>query len=265
MKRLFVLVYGVVAYALFLVAFLYAIGFVSGVVVPKSINSGVPAPSAGEALLVNVLLLGLFGVQHSVMARRGFKRWWTRIVPRPIERSTFVLATCAVLFLLFWQWRPLTDPVWTVEQPALVATIWAIHIAGWVIALVSTFIIDHFDLFGLRQVVFYALGKPYPRPAFQVRLFYRHVRHPLLLGFTIAFWAVPTMTLGHLVFAIVTSLYMLVAIQLEERDLVAAHGEDYVAYRRRVPMLLPLGLGARERAPADGSEVSAGDSRGHRA
>lgn len=239
MRRAFVFLYGLVAYAAFLVTFLYAVGFVSGFVVPKAINSGAGAP-LGEALAVNVALLGLFGLQHSVMARQGFKKKWTRIVPRPLERSTFVFFTCAVLGLIFWQWRPVTDVVWQVDYPAANAGLWSLAALGWVIVLVSTFVIDHFELFGLRQVYLYARGREARPPTFKVSALYRYVRHPLMLGFLVAFWATPRMTLGHLIFAAVTSAYVLVAIQIEERDLVRFHGQAYADYRKRVPMLVPF-------------------------
>jgi len=233
-------VYGVVSYVVFLGSFLYAIGFVGNLGVPKAIDTGPAGPVPG-AILVNVLLLGLFALQHSVMARRGFKRWWTRIVPRSLERSTYVLISSLLLLLLFWRWQPILDVVWQVENRVGVVSLQALFWLGWAVVLYSTFAIDHFDLFGLRQVWLRFRGIEYvPVPFEQPRL-YKIVRHPLLLGFLIAFWSTPTMTQGHLLFSVATTGYMLVGIFLEERDLMASHGETYVLYRSEVRMLLPLG------------------------
>lgn len=240
MKKAAALLYGGVCYVMFLVAFLYAIGFVGNIVVPKSIDSGAVEPF-GRALVINLLLLGVFGLQHSIMARPGFKAWWTKIVPVPVERSTYVLLTNAALGLIFWQWRPMPGVVWEIGNAAAAAVLMALFWAGWAIVLITTWLIDHFDLFGLRQVMCYASGTPYHHPRFRVTGFYHFVRHPLLLGFLVAFWATPRMTVGHLLFAVVTTLYMLVAIRLEETDLQQYHGPDYIAYQQRVPMLLPLG------------------------
>jgi protein-S-isoprenylcysteine O-methyltransferase Ste14 len=230
--------YGIVAYLAFFVTILYAICFIGGFVVPKTIDSGAAGPAA-QAVLVNLLLMSLFAVQHSVMARKGFKQWWTRFVPKSIERSTYVLLSSLVLLLLFWQWQPLPTVVWQVEDRQLAMTVTALSHIGWVIVFTSTFLINHFELFGLHQVANNLSGRPMPTPRFRVPLLYKFVRHPLYLGFIIAFWAAPTMTVGHLMFAAVTTAYILVAIQLEERDLIALFGDEYRRYRQRVSMLVP--------------------------
>jgi protein-S-isoprenylcysteine O-methyltransferase Ste14 len=248
MSRILALAYGVASYLTFLAAFLYAVGFVGNLLVPKSIDSG-PNASLSVAVLVDALLLLLFAVPHSVMARPAFKRWWTRFVPAPVERSTYVLVSSLTLGLLFWQWRPIPAVVWHVANPVGRWFLQTVFWAGWAIVLVSTFLIDHFDLFGLGQVYLYASGRPYTPGGFRAPGFYRYVRHPIMLGFILAFWAVPTMTGGHLLFAGATTAYILIALQLEERDLVSFHGEQYEAYREHVGMLLPFRKGRKRERP----------------
>lgn len=240
MSRILALLYGAACYAVFLVTFLYAIPFVAGSGVPKHIDNG-PATPWLLALGIDLALLGLFAVQHSTMARPAFKRWWTRFVPAPVERSTFVLVSSLALAVLFWQWRPLSPTVWDVEGEVARYALYGLSALGWLLVLLATFTINHFDLFGLRQVWFYARGRRSTEAPFVVRAFYRIARHPLMLGSLIAFWATPSMSLGHLLFALMTTGYILIAVKfLEERDLIAQHGDAYRDYQRRVPMLLPL-------------------------
>ncbi|AMA60652.1 methanethiol S-methyltransferase [Bradyrhizobium sp. CCGE-LA001] len=230
--------YGIAAYVVFFVTILYAIGFVMGLVVPKTIDTGTATPPF-EAIIVNLLLMALFAIQHSVMARQGFKAWWTQFVPRPVERSTYVLLASLSLLLLFWQWRPLPAVIWEVQNPDLAVTVVTLAFAGWVLVFTSTFIINHFELFGLHQVTNHLVGKEAEAPRFKTPLLYKFVRHPIYLGFIIAFWAAPVMTAGHLLFAVVTTLYIFVGIALEERDLVALFGDEYRQYKQRVSMLIP--------------------------
>ena len=239
MGKIIAFCYGLAAYLVFFFTFLYAIGFVTGLGVPKTIDTGAIVP-LGEALVVNVLLMSLFAVQHSVMARRQFKEWWTQFVPATVERSTYVLLASCALILLFWQWRPIPTVVWEVANPKLAMTIIGGSLVGWLLVLVSTFMINHFELFGVHQVVNNLSGRPMVAPHFKTPALYKLVRHPIYLGFIIAFWVAPVMTVGHLLFAAVTTAYIFVGIALEEHDLVKLFGNEYVRYWERVSMLIPF-------------------------
>lgn len=247
---MFAALYGSIVYLFFLATFSYAIAFVGNVpLVPKTIDSGPPGPLL-EALLIDTALLGLFAVQHSVMARRSFKRWWTRIVPEVVERSSFVLAASLVLALLLWQWRPIASPmIWQVSDPIGRLVLHGVFWAGWLVLLISTFLINHFELFGLRQVFAHLTGRQLPAPDFRTPLFYRHVRHPIYLGFVLSFWATPDMTTGHLLFATASTGYILIGIWFEERDLIAQFGDRYRLYREQAGMLIPK-FGRRRQGPA---------------
>ena len=238
MSRFIAFLYGLASYVAFFVAILYAIGFLSGLVVPKSIDTGTAGPMA-EAFIINLLLMSVFAVQHSVMARQGFKQWWTQFVPKSVERSTYVLFSSLALILLFWQWRPIPAVVWHIDNPQIAMAMIGLSFAGWLIVLSSTFLINHFELFGLHQVANNLVAREMPTPRFRTPLYYKFVRHPLYLGFIIAFWVAPTMTVGHLLFAAVTTAYIFVGILLEERDLVDLFGDDYRRYKDRVSMLVP--------------------------
>ena len=241
MGRTIALVYGAISYLLFFATFLYSIGFVGNQVVPKAIDSGVSG-NIFDAIVLNVALLSIFAVQHSIMARPGFKAWWTRIISKAVERSTFVLLTSLILALIFWKWQPMGDIVWSVENQIGVIALWTIFAIGWLVVLVSTFMINHFELFGLTQVYDNFKGRESSPPKFMVLGLYKVVRHPIMLGFIIAFWATPVMTMGHLLFAAVTTAYILLSLSLlEERDLVAELGDAYTDYQSRVPMIFPTG------------------------
>ncbi|HWD66813.1 MAG TPA: NnrU family protein [Caulobacteraceae bacterium] len=238
MSRVFAPVYGIVVYALFFVSFLYAIGFVDDLMVPKTIDNG--ARGLAAAVVIDLLVLGVFAIQHSVMARPAFKRGWTRVVPKPVERSTYVLFATGALILIMWAWRPIPTVVWSAEHGGLAAALTLLSLLAWGMVLISTFLINHFELFALRQVWAYVSGSEIPAPTFRKPVFSKIVRHPIYLGFLIAFWAAPTMTVGHMIFAVGTTLYILIGIWFEERDLVGYFGDSYVEYRRRVTMLIPF-------------------------
>lgn len=238
MGRFIALLYGIVSYLVFFISFLYAIGFVSGLVVPKTIDGGAVG-SVPAAIVIDLVLMSIFALQHSVMARKQFKAWWTQFVPKSVERSTYVLLASLALALLFWQWQPIPQSVWRIDDPHIAAAVTGLGLLGWLIVLTSTFLINHFELFGLHQVANNLAGKPMPEPRFREPLYYKLVRHPIYLGFVIAFWAAPSMTAGHLLFAAVTTAYILVGIQLEERDLIDLFGDQYRQYRGRVAMLVP--------------------------
>lgn len=240
MKKILSLLYGLVCYLAFFGTILYAIGFVGNLVVDKTIDSQPQVP-LWNAILINAGLLLLFALQHSIMARPGFKRWWTTIIPHHLERSTYVLLASACLILLMWQWQPIGGIIWSTSNETVANILFVVYLIGWAMVFLSTFLINHFDLFGLRQVWLYFQGKPYTQLMFRTPLFYRYVRHPLYLGFLIAFWATPVMTVAHLLFALLTTGYIFTAIQLEERDLQNAFPETYGKYKKSVPMILPFG------------------------
>lgn len=240
MKKSIVFLYGVIAYLIFLVAFLYAIGFIGNFIVPKSIDSGTDS-SFLQAFLVNALLLGIFAIQHSVMARPAFKKWWTGIINPAIERSTYVLLSSLALLLIYWQWQPMTSIVWKAENQTVSLILTGVYFFGWLVVFLSTFMINHFELFGLKQIFENLRNKQSQPSTFKTNFFYKIVRHPIMLGFIIAFWATPLMTLGHLIFSITTTLYIFIAVKFfEEKDLRKFHGKEYEEYQKKVPMIFPF-------------------------
>lgn len=240
MKKIIAFIYGILAYLIFLIAFLYAIGFVGNFIVPKSIDSGTETTFL-SALLINALLLSIFAIQHSVMARPAFKKWIINIISPAIERSTYVLLSSLALLLIYWQWKPITTTVWNIENETIAAILTGVFFLGWLIVFLSTFMINHFELFGLKQIVDNLKGKITANPKFQTNFLYKIVRHPIMLGFIIAFWATPEMTVGHLIFSITTTIYIIVAVKyLEEKDLRKSIGKEYEEYQRKVPMILPF-------------------------
>lgn len=258
MKKTLVFTYGILCYAVFLGTFLYAIGFVGNIVVPKTIDSGTPAKGA-LGVIINITLLSLFALQHSIMARPAFKRWWVKIIGPEIERSTYVLFASLALILLFWQWRPYDAVMWKADNGLINWIVTCLYVAGWIIVLLSTFMINHFDLFGLKQVFYHFKNKPLEDLEFKSNWFYRIVRHPIMLGFLIAFWATPLMTVGHFIFTLTTTLYILIAIKfLEERDLEKSIGAEYTAYKKKVPMLLPFTKGI-ENGRRSGSKLASAE------
>lgn len=254
--RLLILLYAIVSYGVFLVSFLYGLGFFSNTFVPKSIDGGGGPTQLSEAIAVNLTLIGIFAIQHTIMARPVFKQWWAKNLPVALQRSTYVLLSSLILLLLFWQWQPIPALIWKVDGIAG-SLLTGVYWFGWLLALTSTYLIDHFDLFGLRQAYFWLRGATDPGQSFKTPLLYKIVRHPLMLGFLLAFWATPEMTAGHLLFAITITIYILIGVQFEERDLIAQFGTTYKEYRQRVPMLLPriFGRGRAEDRQTEARDV----------